>query len=144
MDIQGIGYCPHCGNTAPQTLEGSCTHLHNPDGAHQFFLTQCQTCAEGLMYRHVDPRNTVPETSHGRFDLAKYELVWPKPSALHECVPKAVRRIYAESSAIKTRAPNAFANQIRRSLEAVCKDRGATSPTLAQNLTELAHRGEIP
>ena len=144
MDIQGVGYCPHCGNTAPQNLEGSCTHLDNEDGAHHFFLTQCQTCAEGLTYRHIDARNTVPEISHGQFDLSKYELVWPSTNDLHACVPEAVRRIYAEASAIKTRAPNAFANQIRRSLEAVCKDRGAAGRTLAKNLNELAERGEIP
>lgn len=144
MDIQSIGYCPHCGNTAPQNLMGECTNLHNDDGAHHFFLTQCQTCAEGLIYRHVDPYHTVPELSHGRFNLSKYDLVWPKAYDLHSCVPETVRKIYAEASAIKTRAPNAFANQIRRSLEAVCKDRGAPGRVLAQNLSELAQRGEIP
>ncbi len=143
-DIQGVAYCPHCGNTAPQTLQGTCSHLHNADGAHHFFFTQCQSCLEALTYRHIDSRNSVPEISHGQFDLSKYELVWPKPSGLHDCVPPLVRKIYAEAAVIKTRAPNAFANQIRRSLEAVCKDRGAASKTLAQNLTDLAQRGEIP
>ena len=144
MDIQGVAYCPHCGNTAPQSLEGMCSHLHNRDGAHHFFFTQCLSCNEALTYRYVDPGNSIPEVSHGRFDLKKYELVWPRPSELNDCVPISVRKIYAEAALIKTRAPNAFANQIRRSLEAVCKDRGASCKTLAQNLKDLALRGEIP
>lgn len=142
MDVQSVCHCPHCSNSAPQILKGNCTHLHNPDGAHNFFLTQCQTCAEALLYRHIDPRNSGPEVSHGRFDLTQYELVWPKFRELQECVPITVRRIYAEAISIKSRAPNAFANQIRRALEAICKDRGATSRTLAQSLNELTHRGE--
>ena len=144
MELQSVGHCPHCGNTAPQRLIGNCSHLHNKDGAHHFLLTQCQTCAEGITYRHIDPRNTGLELSHGRFDLSQYELVWPSTNDLHQCVPQSVRKIYAEASAIRTRAPNAFANQIRRSLEAVCKDRGATGRVLAQSLAELAQRGEIP
>ena len=144
MDEQSIGYCPHCGNHAPQTLHGTCTHLHNKDGSHNFFLTQCQTCFEGLMYCQIDPTNCGPQTSHGQFDLSQYELVWPAQGTLHSSVPESVRKVYAEAAAIKSRAPNAFANQIRRSLEAVCKDRGATNRVLAQNLAELAKRGEIP
>ena len=144
MDEQDIGYCPHCGNTAPQSLKGYSVSLHNEDGAHNYFLTQCLTCAEALIYRHIDSRNSGPEISHGRFKLNQYELMWPHPGGLHHSVPVSVRKIYAEAAAIKERAPNAFANQIRRSLEAVCKDRGAEKRVLAQNLQELSSRGEIP
>jgi hypothetical protein len=34
--------------------------------------------------------------------------------------------------------------QIRRALEAICIERGATKGTLVQNIEELANRGEIP
>ena len=144
MEEQSVGYCPHCGNHAPQNLKGTCTHLHTTDGSHNFFLTQCQTCAEGLMYRHIDSMNRGAQTTHGNFDLSKYELVWPAAGNLHSCVPESVRNAYAEAIAIKSRAPNAFANQIRRSLEAVCKNRGTTKRVLAQSLRELADRGETP
>lgn len=70
--------------------------------------------------------------------------MWPQPGDLHPSVPESVRRIYSEASAIKSRAPNAFANQIRRSLEALCKDRGTNKRVLAQSLKELSSRGEIP
>ena len=86
----------------------------------------------------------MPTITHGHFDLTKFELVWPSSGNLHPCVPELVRNVYSEAMAIKSRAPNAFANQIRRALEAVCSDRGATRRVLAQNLKELVERGEIP
>ena len=41
-------------------------------------------------------------------------------------------------------APNAFAVQIRRALEALCEDRGAKNGTLQNMLNELSTKGEIP
>jgi hypothetical protein len=144
MQVQDIGFCPHCGNNAPQELMGNSCSLHNKDGAHNYFMTQCLTCMEALIYRHIDFLNSIPQISHGNFKLNQYELVWPHPGNLHKSVPESVRKIYSEAAAIKSRAPNAFANQIRRSLEALCLDRGANKRILAQNLQELAARGEIP
>lgn len=144
MEEHDIAFCPHCGNTTPQELEGHTFSLNHKDGSHSYFLTRCGTCLEGLLYRYIDPMNGMPQMSHGDFQLKGYELVWPKPGDLHSSVPNAVSKIYAEASAIKGRAPNAFANQIRRSLEAICKDRGADHRILARNLQELASRGEIP
>jgi len=57
------------------------------------------------------------------FHLA--DLIWPDPGVLHQAVPKAVAECYIEASRIKNLAPNAFAVQIRRALEALCDDRGA-------------------
>jgi len=144
MEQRDIAYCPHCGNTTPQELEGHTFSLHHKDGSHSYFLTRCGTCLEGLLYRYIDPYDSVPQITHGTFQLAEYELVWPHPGDLHPSVPTSVRKIYSEAAAIKGRAPNAFANQIRRSLEAVCKDRGANHRVLAENLQELASRREIP
>jgi len=56
MDEQDVAFCPHCGNTAPQELQGYSASLHHDDDAHNYFLTRCGTCLEGLLYRHVDPR----------------------------------------------------------------------------------------
>ena len=144
MEESDVGFCPHCGNTVPQELQGCSVSLHHEDGAHNYFMTRCGTCLEAILYRHVDPHDSVPQTSHGRFHLTDYELVWPDPGTMHHAVPEPVRVIYEEAIAVKNRAPNAFANQIRRALESLCADRGAQKQTLAQSLEELASRGEIP
>jgi len=70
-------------------------------------------------------------------------LLWPK-FGLNKAVPERIRDIYDEASRIEHTAPNAFAGQIRRALEAICSERGATKGTLVENIQELANRGEIP
>ncbi len=55
-----------------------------------------------------------------------------------------MRECYDEASRIKTLAPNAFAVQIRRALEALCDDRGATASNLQKRLESLVKKGEIP
>lgn len=144
MNESDVAPCPHCGNVTSQLLEGSFVSLHRPDGSHTYFLTRCSTCLEGLLYSVIDAQNRIQATTHGNFKLSKYKLVWPKPKELHSAIPERVRKIYSEALAVKGRAPNAFANQIRRALEAICNDRGATEGSLASRLQSLASKGDIP
>ena len=50
--------------------------------------------------------------------------MWPAKGELHAAVPDRVKEVYREAARIKKLSANGFANQIRRALEAVCKDRG--------------------
>jgi hypothetical protein len=72
------------------------------------------------------------------------DLVHPESGKLDNSVPKNVSEIYSEAFRIKRLAPNAFAVQIRRALEALCEDRGAKTGILEKRLSTLAERGEIP
>ncbi len=137
-----IDFCPHCGNTAPQRLCGVVNSAQYSRGTENYILTQCETCQKALLYREYDPARAY--VGPFLFDLDDCTRVWPSSGELHDAVPAEVKRHYSEAVLIKSRAPNAFANQIRCSLEAVCKDRGATGHTLAANLKQLADRGEIP
>jgi len=102
-----------------------------------YFVVACETCGEILLY---DAIIDIPEDED--FHLAR--LVWPKPGGLHSAVPKAVAECYAEAAIIRNRAPNAFAVQIRRSLEALCDDRGAKKGSLQLRLEDLSSKGDIP
>jgi hypothetical protein len=97
-----------------------------------YFIARCETCREILIYY---------SSTEEDFQLA--ELYWPD-IGLNKSVPKEVSHIYDEAIRIKHLAPNAFAVQIRRALEAICKDRGTRKHNLAQQLNELAEKGEIP
>jgi hypothetical protein len=97
-----------------------------------YFIVRCETCKELLIY-HSIPSN----------DFHDAELLWPKVG-LDKSVPKEVSHIYEEAIRIKHIAPNAFAVQIRRALEALCKDRGTKHRTLSEQLAELGDKGEIP
>ena len=59
-------------------------------------------------------------------------------------MPEAIRVCYAEAVRIQKIAPNAYAVMLRRSLEALCDDRGVKKGSLHVRLLELAKRGEIP
>jgi len=101
-----------------------------------YYVAVCETCGEILLYRAL----AVPVEDK---DFSLAHLIWPDPG-LHRAVPKVVTECYAEAAKIKNLAPNAFAVQIRRALEALCDDRGAKKGTLRHRLQDLASRGEIP
>jgi Domain of unknown function (DUF4145) len=144
--IRRVGYCPSCGNKSPQRL----IHVqHCSDTAYAYedeeavdlplayYVAACETCDGILLYQSI---SNILEDGH--FNQA--ELVYPHSGELHKSVPSRVAKIYKEAARIKNLAPNAFAVQIRRALEALCEDRGAQKAVLQKQLKELADKGEIP
>jgi len=145
-DIRSVGFCPHCGNKSPQKL----IHIQSTndttwiiengeeiDLTVVYFVASCETCNHILVYRAVEG---LPDDKY----FTSGNLVFPESGELHSSVPKTVSNIYSEALRIKSLAPNAFAVQIRRALEALCEDRGAKNDTLQKMLNELASKGEIP
>lgn len=102
-----------------------------------YFIAVCGTCDEVLVYNDMGDIDR-----EGVFEEAG--LAWPHPGTLSLEVPRVVAEVYEEAIRIQYIAPNAFAVQIRRALEAICKDRGAKGRELAQKLKNLAERGDIP
>jgi hypothetical protein len=142
--INHIAHCPHCGNTAPQRIVATYSCTENVNFPIFYVLVACATCQQATLYKDGSPNQPPQEFFGGVWSLKGKELCWPTFGTLHPSVPSTVQSCYEEAAAIKTRAPNAFANQIRRALEALCKDRGANKKSLAQNLQELCDRGELP
>jgi hypothetical protein len=102
-----------------------------------YFVASCETCNHILVYRAVED---IPDDKY----FTSGDLEYPESGELHSSVPKTVSKIYSEALQIKSLAPNAFAVQIRRALEALCEDRGAKNGTLQKMLNELSTKGEIP
>src|SRR5690554_2258421 len=141
-----VQYCPHCGNQAPQRLIHTQRHMEKTwsvsDGSEDehpwsTFIVVCETCHQVLLYDNMGD-----QLSDKEFDQA--DLIYPKSGNLHHSVPELIRKVYQEAFRIKELAPNAFAVQIRRSLEAVCEDRGAGKGSLQKRLANLVDKGEIP
>lgn len=133
-----IQFCPHCCNRAPQVVVYEQEHEGIgwvvDDGEEEsyegkYIVAKCETCKEILLY-------------HSIFDYTP-KLIFPDIE-LDEAVPESISKIFNEAVRIKSVAPNAFAVQIRRALEAVCIDRGSSQGTLAKQLKELGKKGEIP
>jgi len=145
-EIRIVAFCPHCGNTAPQKLLHTQQYRKVLKEDYGYvrewqvgycYVVNCETCHQILLYRSIaedrDDRN-----------FSYYSLCWPTLGKLHESVPQSVSEIYKEATRIKVLAPNAFAVQTRRALEAICEDRGAKKGVLQVRLKELCDRGEIP
>ena len=143
-----VGYCPHCGNRTILRLEHTYRFsadklaADNGRGDHNscpsvYYLAVCETCKEILLY--FDEFDDI-----GNKNFDKASLIWPDPRELHYSVPEQVRVCYAEANRIRLFAPNAFAGQIRRALEAVCDDTGAQGGNLHDKLERLADMRKIP
>jgi hypothetical protein len=104
-----------------------------------YLVARCETCDEILVYTGPD------DAEDYRKDFTRAaKLVYPAPQTFGEEVPRAVRKCYAEASAIKNVSPNGYAVLIRRSLEALCDDRRAAGRVLHERLKDLVQRGELP
>jgi hypothetical protein len=110
-----IAYCPNCGNDSPQEFIASYSRYRPEHGFSHYTLVFCLTCQAPLLY-HSDPKRTAATRG---LALKDKELLWPQAKSLHYSVPERIRLVYEEAVRVKQRAPNAFANQIRRSLEAL-------------------------
>jgi Domain of unknown function (DUF4145) len=146
--IMKVGFCPHCGNRAPQNLllKHSYTadtysvedgRKNEADAPCEYFIAECATCNELLVYHSFAA--LVPDE-----DFTEADLVYPTSPELHASVPEIVRVCYSEAAKVKNAAPNAYAVMIRRSLEALCDDRKVAKGILQRRLAELVSRGEIP
>jgi len=139
-----VGFCPGCGNTAPQTIVHRHTYQtdwYGADGeraesgpAMEAILCICGTCASPLLY------DGIKEWEWGEWP----KLAYPKGLELERCVPRVVRSAYAEAARVMGASPNAFAVMIRRSLEALCDERGVPRDRLVARLNYLANDGRIP
>jgi hypothetical protein len=139
-----IRRCGHCNNLTPHTLVNDFTLpkvYDEVDGEpvieeFKYILLQCGTCSD--------------LTLAGGFGLelprqrSQWPTLYPESPDLPESVPGGIRLAYSEAARIRRQAPNAFAGQIRRALEAVCQDKNARGANLAQQLESLVGMSVIP
>jgi len=145
-----IAFCPHCGNKTTHLFlythcfEGIVTFFdeehdweYDESLPEQYDLAICETCKGPLLYYE----GYGPATEE---DFKKSYLIWPKQKKLSEKVPQRIREYYEEAIRIKRIAPNSFAGQIRKCLEALCDARKIKKGKLLNRLKELSDKGEIP
>lgn len=148
--------CSHCGNVArqEQLFQHSCGMLYDqiPNGEetedlHEVFHWYaycCTTCSALNLYGGFSMENhpnsdfprLYPEGANLLPDLHKLSAGDP--------IPPRITRIYAEVYPLRKRSPNAFVVQIRRALEFICQDKGATGRDLFSKLQDLVTQGVFP
>lgn len=144
-EARKVGFCPHCGHMAPQSLLTVYFDKVTHHRADFFTFAICDTCQNPLIYFN-EMRLGEKQKKLGVFyyGLNSRDLAYPKPDVIHRAVPEKIVRWFTEALRIKGAAPTAFAASIRRCLEMVCHDRGALKGALTEKLADLADKKEIP
>jgi hypothetical protein len=148
--------CYHCGNRTP----------HEEIGSHEaqllfeqvdekrflepyvFRTLACGTCRGlslfGAFKLELEQETKGPE--HLRRLYPRGPEITPEQHTVSPAmpVPAPVRRAYTDAWPLRHLNPAAFANQVRRCLEFVCEDKGASGRTLANKLRDLATRAVFP
>jgi hypothetical protein len=133
--------CPHCFNEnqhslrfdhnfVPTSYDDDGKQIQTPFVAtYQVFV--CSTCRDLSLY-YLDEGDEFPR------------LLYPTTHLFDPCVPVSIRKNYREAKLVQDRSPNAFVVMIRRSLEALCDDRGVAQGTLRERFKSLADKQIIP
>lgn len=135
--------CSRCSSTTIHSLlcsEESEVQYLNGEGIYNYepgtySLLRCDGCRQISVYVWSPFHN--PGSEFG-------EKTYPADMVLSSAVPKLVRTIYLQAEKIKQHSTIAYAILARKVLEEIIKERGIAERNLAQGMSILAKRGEIP
>jgi hypothetical protein len=150
--------CSHCNNTCAYDVvfkatveklwEDGSVWMESDDDAwvkgewltdyepYQYCVVQCTVCGHLSLLGEFDPL--------GNSEIHELAQLYPTSAELSTAVPESIRKTYLEAATIRVRAPHAYAGQIRRALELVCKDKDATGHNLFQQIASLTRMGILP
>ena len=142
-----ITQCGHCGNKSCMevvTSYDATRSFTDPfgdtyDAGDVWELVLCPVCS-GINLRQVNVHwGAEPEI--GR---RAARVVYPSTGKSFAGLPPAIDSAYHAALKVRHVDANAFAVLLRRVIEGVCLDRGASGRNLYDQLNDLAKKGEIP
>ncbi len=139
--------CGHCGFKGELDTKGQVTAEESTEDADGYAeltiskiwtLARCPNCERPTLesYIWVEPLYMEPED-------ATLERVYPTPLD-NGSLPPGVQKQVDASHRVKVIEPSFYAVGIRRMLEAVCRDQGATGRTLEKQIAALVADGKLP
>jgi hypothetical protein len=144
-----IRLCPHCNNVTPHQLvvDRVVSKLYDEinvdEGESQkifenfvYFFIQCSTCQDCSLVGGFNIE--LPQSQ------SQFPVLFPKSGDLGSGVPEKIAKVYSEAFRIRLKAPNAYAGQVRKALEFLCRDQKATGDNLFKQLNSLVEKGIIP
>lgn len=138
--------CGHCGNRAPMLIVGRYskvrTHLDDKAGfqwdAGTIYETlECPACGD-IEFRSYYYHEGFEEQG------VDYKTLYPTSTKIPIGLVDPIKKEYEAALKVKSVSANAYGVLMRRVLELVCEDRGASGQNLHQKLTDLAQKSEIP
>lgn len=152
----GIFLCYSCGNKTPHAefARYSSKQLYDQFGddelmePYEWQVITCGTC-EALSLRggfvgRGDNEAKSASTLQRLFPVGPHIAPPPHSVSPSDPIPSTVVVAYEAAWPLRFINPGAFANQIRRCLEFICRDQEAKGANLASQLRDLAKKGILP
>ncbi|MEH7504929.1 DUF4145 domain-containing protein [Neobacillus drentensis] len=144
--------CPHCGNKTPMNLlnkfEKTTTIPIEFDEEARFTdifeVFECPVCENYHMYyTHWNTEDTHFDDDFNIYDDGKVLFPVTETVTLYR-LPKSVKSAYESAFKVKNIDYYSCVMSLRRTLEMVCKDKGAVNGQLHQKLNQLQQQGILP
>ncbi|QZO14570.1 DUF4145 domain-containing protein [Pseudoalteromonas piscicida] len=145
--------CYHCGNRVPlrrKEIHRGQELYENIEGKRyyedfDYLIYQCPTCQGISIYGNFTAFPKNENTNSKRiYPLGGHLIPENHKVFSSDCIPHQVVKTYEEIWPLRHIAPNAFAGQVRRALEYICKDQNAEGKTLFKQLENLVSKGIFP
>lgn len=145
MEEEQLHLCPHCGNKAIHRLINEIEveeDSYDLDNEYQtfvynyYYIFKCSTCNRSSIYAHffIYPQK----------GIESLECLYPIIRNISKNLPHSVKRIYLDAKRVEKLSPTSSIILIRKVLELICVDQGATGKNLSEKITSLIKREILP
>lgn len=152
MSEEVVLTCPHCGNKTLMKLleelkkDTSAPMMDSDDwfqATDTFKLFECPVCEEfHLFHVHMNSEEPYP-VDYDPYEDGKVLYPISEKVKLHR-LPSNIRSAYESALKVQNIDNTVCVMALRRTLEMVCKDKGAVNGQLHQKLNELQQKGTLP
>lgn len=143
--------CFHCGNETPMEKVGEYSwgskdlEYEDFDFYYQYELFACPVCHQVTLHKTYGDETMIQYGPNDQLRWAsETETIYPIISVEHKAIPQKIREAYEASLKVKGIDNNVCLMALRRTLELILKDKGATKWGLKGSIEELAEKGVLP
>jgi hypothetical protein len=137
--------CYHCGNQGMMKEHG--VFVNSGDENYfiheEYKLFECPVCCSPLVFHSIisDDEFDIDDKGH----QVPYEhIIFPDNKLKNRAIPQEIRDAYESALRTKTTDTNIVSLALRRTLELITKDKGATGANLEKKIEDLANKGILP
>lgn len=142
--------CLHCGNKGLQNVVGRHFHtiggfINVPYGTldtglaeyYTHFLLSCPVCQNVSLYERYSDETMPKEFFSG-------DILYPRSTVTYEGIPHKVKAAFESAIKIENISKEICLIALRRTLEAICKDKNAKGKSLVEMTDDLVEKGVFP
>lgn len=143
--------CFHCGNETPMRKVGEYSwgsrdfEYDDFDFLYKYELFACPVCHKVTLRETYSDETMISYSSHDQLLWdSRREILFPINSIESDAIPTKIKESYEASLKTKGIDKNICLMALRRTLELILKDKGATKWGLKDKIEEIAEKGLLP